>query len=183
MSRVGKNPISVPSGVSFSHDGGTVTVKGPKGELAQSVDPAFKFELEDGQLTVSRPSDAKPHRAKHGLYRALVSNMVEGVTEGYKQSLELIGIGYRAEVKGNVVEFSVGYSHPVFFVLPPEVKAESEYQKGQTPKLHLTCIDKQLLGQVVAKIRAIRPPEPYKGKGIRIVGEYVRRKAGKTSKK
>jgi large subunit ribosomal protein L6 len=183
MSLVGKAIITLPKGVEVTHKGDLVTVKGPKGSLHQTVDPDFGFNLDAGILSVTRPTDSKRHRAMHGLYRALTNNMVMGVSEGFKFTLELIGVGYRVDVKGQVLEFAMGYSHPIHFVLPPEVKAEAEYIKGQAPTLHISCIDKQLLGQVVAKIRAIRPPEPYKGKGIRFRGEQVRRKAGKSGGK
>jgi large subunit ribosomal protein L6 len=183
MSLVGKAPITLPSGVEIKHDKTVLTVNGPKGTLTQAVDPDFEFKLEGSTLSVIRPTDQKRHRALHGLYRALTNNMVHGVSQGYTLTLELIGVGYRVEVKGQNLEFALGYSHPIVFVLPPEVTATAEYVKGQPPTLHLSCIDKQLLGQIVAKIRKIRPPEPYKGKGIRFRGEAVRRKAGKSGGK
>lgn len=183
MSRIGKLPISLPKGVQVSVKDGNVVVKGAKGELHQAFDQMFKLENEDGTLTVVRPDDQKRNRALHGLYRSLIQNMITGVSEGYKLTLSLEGVGYRADVKGRIIELLMGYSHGVYFVLPPEIKAEYEAQKGASPKIHLTGIDKQLIGQVAAKIRAVRPPEPYKGKGIRLEGEYVRRKAGKSSGK
>ncbi len=187
MSRIGKLPITLPKGVSVTTAADSLVVKGPKGELRQSIHPGFEFGQEEGQLTIARPSDAKPHRALHGLYRALTANMIKGVSEGYRLNMELVGVGYRAEVKTisgvNIIDLSLGYSHAVYFVLPAEVKAETEAKKGETPKLILTGIDKQLLGQVAAKIRRLRAPEPYKGKGIRFVGEQIRRKAGKAAGK
>jgi large subunit ribosomal protein L6 len=182
MSRIGRLPVVVPKGVNLEVQSGKVVVKGPKGTLTQAVNPEFKFELENGTLTVFRPTDQKRHRAEHGLYRALIQNMVKGVSEGFQTTLQLVGIGYRAEVNGNIINLAMGYSHPIVFVLPPEVTAEAEYKKGEDPRLILRSNDKQLLGQVVAKVKEIRSPEPYKGKGIRIEGEYVRRKAGKTGK-
>lgn len=187
MSRIGKLPITLPKGVSVTTAADSLVVKGPKGELRQSIHPGFEFGQEEGQLTIVRPSDAKPHRALHGLYRALTANMIKGVSEGYRLNMELVGVGYRAEVKAisgvNIIDLSLGYSHAVYFVLPDEVKAETEAKKGETPKLILSGIDKQLLGQVAAKIRRLRAPEPYKGKGIRFVGEQIRRKAGKAAGK
>jgi large subunit ribosomal protein L6 len=187
MSRIGKAPIAIPKGVTVTKAVDSVVVKGPKGELRQPVHPGFEFSQEAGTLSIGRPSDAKPHRALHGLYRALTANMITGVTDGFKLNLELVGVGYKAEIKTisgvNVVDLALGYSHAIYFVLPPEVKAEAEIKKGETPKLILSGIDKQLVGQVAAKIRKLRAPEPYKGKGIRFVGEQIRRKAGKSAGK
>lgn len=184
MSRVGKAPIELPKGVDINiSKGNLVTVKGPKGELAQQIDPDIKLEVEDGQLLVTRPTDQKRHRSLHGLSRALVNNMVEGVTNGFVKELELVGVGYRAQNTGQLLELTIGYSHPIYFVLPNEVKVEARMEKGKNPVIRLECIDKQLLGQVAAKIRSFRKPEPYKGKGIRFLGEEIRRKAGKTAGK
>jgi len=181
MSRIGKAPISIPSGVDIKVDKSMVTVKGPKGELKQKLDPDVKVEIEDGTLTIVRPTEQKRHRAMHGLYRSLISNMVEGVTNGYKKTLELHGVGYRASNSGQLLELSLGYSHPIMFYVPDEVKVETESVKGQPPKIMLESHDKQLIGQVAANLRAFRKPEPYKGKGIRFAGEEIRRKAGKTA--
>lgn len=184
MSRVGKKPIIIPDKVNITVNAdNVVTIKGPKGELSQAVHPSIRVEMEGNQLLLQRPDDEKQTRAYHGLYRALLHNMVVGVTEGYKKEMELVGVGYRANVSGNVIELSLGYSHPIFFVLPPEVKATAIAEKGQNPKLILEGIDKQLLGHIAAKIRSFRKPEPYKGKGIRFVGEQIRRKAGKAAAK
>lgn len=184
MSRIGNAPISLPSGVSISvSDNNVVTVKGAKGELTQVIDRDISVSVEDGTLTVSRPTDQKRHRALHGLYRSLIHNMVVGVTEGYKKELELVGVGYRASNKGNLIEMSVGFSHPIYFMSPPEVKVTTETVKGQPPLIILESIDKQLIGQVAAKLRSYRKPEPYKGKGIKFKGEVLRRKAGKTAAK
>jgi len=180
MSRIGKLPISVPAGVTFEvSEDNTVTVKGKLGELQQKVDPAITFELEDGTITVDRASESKDHRAKHGLYRSLVANMLKGVSEGYKTVQELVGVGYKVDVKGQVLDFALGFSHHVYFVLPEEVKAEAVAERGKNPTLTMTSHDKQLLGQIAAKVRSLRKPEPYKGKGIRYHDEVVRRKAGK----
>ncbi len=184
MSRIGKAPIDVPNGVDFSVDAGNVvTVKGPKGTLTQQVDPDLTIELNDGIIQVSRPTDQKRHRSMHGLYRSLISNMVVGVSEGYVRELELVGVGYRAENQGQLLTLSLGYSHPVMFYVPDEVKVETISEKGKPPTVKLTSFDKQLIGQVAAKIRAFRKPEPYKGKGVRYKGEQIRRKAGKTAAK
>jgi len=184
MSRIGKAPISLPSGVEVSVSAGNVvTVKGPKGELSQQIDHDLKLKVEDGVAELERPTDQKRHKAMHGLYRSLVANMVTGVSEGYTRELELFGVGFRANNTGQLLELSLGYSHPVYFVLPDEVKVETAMEKGQPPLVKLTGIDKQLVGQVAAKIRAFRKPEPYKGKGIRYKGEEIRRKAGKTAAK
>ena len=184
MSRIGKAPISVPQGVDISvSKGNMVTVKGPKGELMQQIDPDLTVEVENGELTVNRPTDQKRHRSMHGLYRSLLNNMVEGVSTGFVKELELIGVGYRASNTGQLLELTVGYSHPIYFYIPDEVKVEAVMEKGKNPKVRLESIDKQLLGQVAAKIRSFRKPEPYKGKGIRFKGEDIRRKAGKTASK
>lgn len=181
MSRIGNAPIDLPAGVEFKVDGTMVTVKGPKGELMQYVDPAITFEVEDGTITTKRSTEQKRHKAMHGLYRSLVANMVTGVTEGYKIELELVGVGYRASNKGQLLELQVGYSHPIHMVLPKEIGLETLSEKGKNPIVTLTSSDKQLVGQMAAKIRSFRKPEPYKGKGIKFVGEELRRKAGKTA--
>ena len=182
MSRIGKEPISVPAGVEIKiSDKNLVTVKGPKGELMQQVDPDLTIEQEDGQVVVKRPTDQKRHRSVHGLYRSLISNMVTGVSEGYVKELELVGVGYRASNTGQLLELTVGYSHPIMFYIPDEVKLEAKMEKGKNPIIRLESHDKQLIGQIAAKIRAFRKPEPYKGKGIKFVGEELRRKAGKTA--
>lgn len=182
MSRIGKAPITVPAGVNIDiSKGNLVTVKGPKGELTQQVDPDLVIEIEDGTLTVKRPTESKRHRSMHGLYRSLISNMVTGVSEGYKITLEVIGVGYRVANTGQLLELTLGFSHPIYFVVPQEVKVEGKMEKGKNPMIILESHDKQLIGQVAAKIRAFRKPEPYKGKGIRFLGEEIRRKAGKTA--
>lgn len=182
MSRIGKAPITVPAGVSIDiSKGNLVTVKGPKGELTQQVDPDLALEIEDGTLTVKRPTESKRHRSMHGLYRSLISNMVTGVSDGYKITLEVIGVGYRVANTGQLLELTLGFSHPIYFVVPQEVKVEGKMEKGKNPMIILESHDKQLIGQVAAKIRAFRKPEPYKGKGIRFLGEEIRRKAGKTA--
>jgi large subunit ribosomal protein L6 len=184
MSRIGKKPIKLPQGVTVDVNGeNTVTVKGPKGTLTQAIDPDIKIEIEDGSIVVKRPTEQKRHKALHGLYRSLLSNLVLGVSEGYKRELELVGVGYKANVQGNVLELSLGYSHNIFFGLPNEIAVKAETPKGKNPLVTLEGIDKQLIGQIAAKIKALRPVEPYKGKGIRFVGEVVRRKAGKTAAK
>ena len=183
MSRIGKSPINIPSGVEVKIDGNLITVKGAKGTLTQVVDPSVTMKIEEGTLTFDRASEAPIHRSKHGLYRALVANMIEGVTEGYKKVLEVIGVGYRADAQGQILTLSVGYSHPIVFQIPEEVKVTTETAKGKSPVVTLESNDKQLVGQVAAKIRSFRKPEPYKGKGIRMQGEYVRRKAGKAAGK
>ncbi len=184
MSRIGKAPVIIPEGVTVTvADNNVVTVKGPKGELHQAVDKEITVNQEDGVLTVSRPSEQKKHKALHGLYRSLINNMVIGVTEGYKLQQELVGVGYRATNQGNTLDLVLGYSHHFIFQLPPEIKVTTTSEKGQTPKVILESIDKQLIGQVAAKIRSLRAPEPYKGKGIKFVGEVLRRKAGKSASK
>ncbi len=182
MSRIGKNPIALPQGVEITVDkGNTVTVKGPKGTLTERIDPDLKVKIEDGVLTLERPTEQKRHRAMHGLYRTLIDNMVKGVTEGIVKELELVGVGYRVSNKGNLLELSIGYSHPVMFYIPDEIKLFTEMKKGTPPYIRLEGIDKQLVGQVAAKIRSFRKPEPYKGKGIRYKGEVLRRKVGKVA--
>ncbi len=184
MSRVGKAPISIPSGVTLTvSKDNLVTVKGPKGELSQQVDSDMKVSQEDGQVLVERPSEQKRHKALHGLYRALINNMVVGVTEGYKSQQELVGVGFRASHQGNTLDLVLGFSHHIVFALPPEIKVSTTSEKGKNPIITLESIDKQLLGQVAAKIRSLRAPEPYKGKGIKFVGEQLRRKAGKSASK
>lgn len=184
MSRIGKAPVSLPAGVTFDvSKGNMVTVKGPKGQLTQQVDPSITIKVEDGTIEFSRQSDNPRHRSFHGLYRSLIFNMIEGVTKGWTKDLQVIGVGYRAANTGQLLELTVGYSHPIYFYIPDEVKLDTVSEKGKAPVIKLESIDKQLLGQVAAKIRAFRKPEPYKGKGIRYMGEEVRRKAGKTAAK
>ncbi len=184
MSRIGKAPINVPAGVTVTvSQDNVVTVKGPKGELTQAVDKDITVSQEEGVLSVTRPTDQKRHRALHGLYRSLINNMVVGVTEGYKIEQELVGVGYRASNQGQTLDLVLGYSHHYVFQLPQEIKVTTSSEKGQTPKIVLESIDKQLIGQVAAKIRSLRTPEPYKGKGIKFVGEVLRRKAGKSASK
>jgi large subunit ribosomal protein L6 len=182
MSRIGKLPINLPSGVSVTVQEDLVTVKGPKGELRQTINPEISVSVEGNVLTVSRPTDEKQHRALHGLYRSLINNMVVGVSQGFQQKLELVGVGYRAANTGQVLELTLGYSHPIHIMLPSEVKVEAQTDRKSNPIITLESIDKQLLGQVCAKIRSLRKPEPYKGKGVRFVGEVIRRKAGKSAK-
>lgn len=182
MSRIGKAPISVPAGVTIDiSKGNLVTIKGPKGELTQQVDPDLKLALDDGTLTLERPTEQKRHKSMHGLYRSLIANMVTGVSEGCVIEMELAGVGYRVANTGNLLELTVGYSHPIFFYIPDEVKLETKMEKGQPPYIRLESHDKQLIGQVAAKVRAFRKPEPYKGKGIKFKGEEIRRKVGKTA--
>lgn len=183
MSRIGKLPIVLPKGVEFKNDNGLVTIKGAKGELTQKVDTDITVAVEDGHIIVSRPTDQKRHKALHGLYRALIANMVKGVSEGYKTEQELVGVGYRAANKGQMLELSLGYSHNISFELPKEIKVTTTNEKGQNPKVILESADKQLIGLVAAKIRSLRKPEPYKGKGIKFSGEVLRRKAGKSASK
>ncbi|MCF0206276.1 MAG: 50S ribosomal protein L6 [Bacteroidales bacterium] len=183
MSRIGKLPIVVPAGVTVNISADNlVTVKGPLGELKQQVDPNIEVKLEDGHITFARPNDEKDNRAKHGLYRALVNNMVIGVSEGFKTEQEFVGVGYKAEAQGQLIEMSLGYSHAILFEVPKEIQVECKTEKRGNSTLTLKSIDKQLLGQVAAKIRSLRPPEPYKGKGIKFVNEELRRKAGKSAK-
>lgn len=181
MSRIGNAIITIPAGVTITEKEGTVTVKGPKGELSQTLSEGITLEQKDGELTLKRPSDAKQHKALHGLYRALIHNMVIGTSEGFKKQLELVGVGYRASNQGQKLELALGFSHGIVMELPQEVKVETQTEKGKNPIITLTSHDKQLLGMVTAKIRSFRKPEPYKGKGIRFVGEQIRRKAGKSA--
>ncbi len=182
MSRIGILPIDLPSGVTVTvSETNEVKVKGPKGEISQQVDPEIKVEIKENQVIVERPSDEKRHKALHGLYRSLVNNMVIGVSEGYTLKQELVGVGYRAEAKGQVLELSLGFSHDIHFQIPAEVKVEAVQERRQNPIITLTSVNKQLIGEVAAKIRSLRPPEPYKGKGIKFVGEQLRRKAGKSA--
>jgi large subunit ribosomal protein L6 len=182
MSRIGKLPVNLPKGVTVSvSDTNMVSVKGPLGELTQEVSKDLKVEVVGNEIHISRPSESKSHKSLHGLYRALLHNMVVGVSEGYKKELELVGVGYRAEAKGQNLEMSLGFSHEVILQLPNEVKVETKTERRANPIITLTCIDKQLIGHVAAKIRSLRPPEPYKGKGIKFVGEQLRRKAGKSA--
>src|SRR5574344_1056631 len=187
MSRIGKLPISIPSGVTVNFDvkANVVSVKGPKGELSQKIDSSIEFENKDNQITLSvdenSPVDSKQKHAFHGLYRSLINNMIVGVSEGYKKEMELVGVGYRVSNQGNVVEFSLGYTHPIFIQLPQEVKVETKSERNQNPVITLESCDKALLGLVCAKIRSFRMPEPYKGKGILFRGEVIRRKSGKTA--
>ncbi|MCQ2204220.1 MAG: 50S ribosomal protein L6 [Bacteroidales bacterium] len=182
MSRIGKMPVSIPSGVNVSVKDNVITVKGPKGELKQAVNPTISIEIKDNEINFTRPNDEKESRSMHGLYRALVHNMVVGVSEGYTQKLELVGVGYRATSSNQILELALGFSHTIQLQLPAEVKVEAVTDRKSNPIITLECADKQLLGQVCAKIRSFRAPEPYKGKGIRFVGEVVRRKAGKSAK-
>lgn len=177
MSRVGKKPITIPKGIQVTTAGQAVTVKGPKGQLQATVHPDITVEVKDEIVSVRRPSDQKTHRALHGLWRANIQNMVVGVTSGYSKKLELVGVGYRAEMKGQRLQLLLGFSHPILFVAPEGVKVEAPSQTNIT----ISGIDKQLVGQVAAKIRSFRPPEPYKGKGVKYEGEYIRRKAGKAA--
>ncbi|WKS95528.1 50S ribosomal protein L6 [Riemerella columbina] len=181
MSRIGKAIITIPSGVTISEKDGVVTVKGPKGELSQELTGGITIEQNGGELTVNRPSDSKQHRALHGLYRALINNMVVGTSEGFTKKLELVGVGYRASNQGQRLELALGFSHGIVLELPKEVQVETLTEKGKNPIITLSSYDKQLLGMVAAKIRSFRKPEPYKGKGVRFVGEQIRRKAGKSA--
>ena len=185
MSRIGRLPVTLPKGVTCTFNEGDrkVTVKGPKGELKQLIAPDFKISVSAEKIEVQRPSDQKDHKAKHGLYRSLIAGMVEGVSKGYRKQMELIGVGYKATAQGNVLELSIGYSHNIFLAVPSELKLQASQEKGQNPMIVLEGIDKQLIGQVAAKIKSLRKVEPYKGKGIRYFGEYVRRKAGKAAAK
>ena len=182
MSRIGKATISIPDGVEIKvGDDNLVTVKGPKGELSRPIDSDLQLKIEEGNLEIERPSDQKKHRSMHGLYRSLLNNMVIGVSEGYKKELELVGVGYRASNTGNLLEIGVGYSHPIMFYIPDELQLETTTEKGKAPLITLSGIDKELVGEVAAKIRGFRPPEPYKGKGIKYKEEILRRKAGKVA--
>ncbi|MBD5245531.1 MAG: 50S ribosomal protein L6 [Barnesiella sp.] len=181
MSRIGKAPIEIPAGVTVKIDGNKVTVKGPKGELTQEIHSDINVKVEDNHIIVTRPTDDREHRAQHGLYRALIHNMVVGVSTGYRKEMELVGVGYRATSQGQVLELALGFSHAIFIKLPPEVKVEAKTERNKNPLIILESDDKQLLGQVCAKIRSLRKPEPYKGKGIKFVGEIIRRKSGKSA--
>jgi large subunit ribosomal protein L6 len=185
MSRIGKLPISIPAGVTVDYKDGVVSVKGPKGELSQKVDSSIIVKIEDGHITFEvdekNPVNYKQKQAFHGLYRALVNNMVVGVSEGYKKELELVGVGYRVSNQGNLIEFSLGYTHPIFIQLPQEVKVETKSERNQNPQIILESCNKELLGLICAKIRSFRMPEPYKGKGILFKGEVIRRKSGKSA--
>jgi large subunit ribosomal protein L6 len=181
MSRIGKAPIEIPAGVTVNVNNNVVTVKGPKGEPSQAVNPEFEIKVEEGHIQINRPSDDREHRAQHGLYRALVHNMVVGVSTGYRKEMELVVVGYRAASTGQVLELALGYSHAIYIKLPNEVKVEAKTERNKNPLIILESDDKQLLGQVCAKIRSLRKPEPYKGKGIKFVGEVIRRKSGKTA--
>jgi large subunit ribosomal protein L6 len=184
MSRIGKQPVTLPSGVTVAvGKDNIITVKGPKGELKQAIDRDITVAVKDGAVEITRPTDQIRHRALHGLYRSLVSNMVKGVTEGYKKNLELVGVGFKATNQGNVLDLALGFSHNIIFDVPKELKLATLTEKGQNPKISLEGIDKQLVGQVAAKIRGLRKPEPYKGKGVRYSGEVVRKKAGKAAGK
>lgn len=181
MSRIGKAPIMIPAGVTVQVNGNVVSVKGPKGELSQEINPDITVKIEDGKIEVCRPDDEREHRAMHGLYRALIANMVQGVSAGYKKEMELVGVGYRAAATGQVLELSLGFSHAIYIKLPKEVKVEAKSERNKNPLIILESADKQLLGQVCAKIRSLRKPEPYKGKGVKFVGEIIRRKSGKSA--
>jgi large subunit ribosomal protein L6 len=184
MSRIGKKPVVIPAGVTVTvGKDNVVAVKGPKGELKETIDRDITIEVKDGEVLIGRPTDQIRHRAMHGLYRALIANQVKGVTEGFKAQLELVGVGFKAVNTGNTLDLALGYSHNIVFEIPSELKVATLTEKGQNPKILLECIDKQLLGQVAAKIRGLRKPEPYKGKGVRFVGEVVRKKAGKSAGK
>jgi large subunit ribosomal protein L6 len=182
MSRIGKLPVNLPKGVSVDiSDANVVSVKGPLGELRQSISKDLKVEVVDNTIILKRPTDSKNHKSMHGLYRAILSNMVTGVSQGFKKELELVGIGYRAEAKGQNLEMSLGYSHEIIMQLPTEIKVETRTERRSNPIITLTSIDKQLIGHIAAKIRSLRPPEPYNGKGIKFVGEQLRKKAGKSA--
>lgn len=184
MSRIGKQPVVIPAGVTVTvSSDNVVAVKGPKGELKETVDRDITVFVADGQVNLTRPTDQIRHRAMHGLYRSLVSNMVKGVTEGYKKELELVGVGFKAANTGNLLDLALGYSHNIVIEIPKELKVATVTEKGQNPKIMLEGIDKQLIGQVAAKLRSLRKPEPYKGKGVKYAGEILRRKAGKAAGK
>ena len=184
MSRIGKQPVTFPAGVTITVSAdNVVTVKGPKGELKETINRDISVEVKDGQAVLTRPTDQIRHRAMHGLYRSLVSNMVKGVTEGFKKDLELVGVGFKAANTGNVLDLALGYSHNIIFEIPNELKVTTLTEKGQNPKIFLEGVDKQLIGQVAAKLRGLRKPEPYKGKGVKYIGEQLRRKAGKAAGK
>ncbi len=182
MSRIGRKPVTIAKGVTASvTPANEIVLKGPKGELKQAIDRDIKINIEEGKIIIERPTDQIRHRALHGLYRALISNMMKGVTEGFKRELELVGVGYRATVQGQQIDLSLGFSHNIIMEVPKEVKAQAIAEKGQNPRIILESNDKQLLGQVAAKLRSLRKPEPYKGKGVRFAEEYIRRKAGKAA--
>ncbi|HEB62176.1 MAG TPA: 50S ribosomal protein L6 [Bacteroidetes bacterium] len=182
MSRIGKSPINLPQGVTLEvSKGNLVTVKGPKGTLTQQVDPDISVKVEDGVVTLERPTESIRHRSFHGLYRSLLNNMVEGVTNGFVKELELVGVGFRASNTGNLLEMQLGFSHPIYFYIPDDLQLETITEKGKNPLIKISGIDKQLVGQVAAKIKSFRKPEPYKGKGVRYKGEEIRRKVGKTA--
>lgn len=185
MSRIGKLPISIPAGLTISQKDGVVTVKGPKGELSQKVDSSIKVKIDNAEIVLEIDEksavNVKQKQAFHGLYRSLINNMIVGVSEGYSKIMELVGVGYRVSNQGNLVEFSLGYTHPIFIQLPTEIKVETKSERNQNPMITLESCDKQLLGQVCAKIRSFRMPEPYKGKGILFKGEVIRRKSGKSA--
>ncbi|HJY23029.1 MAG TPA: 50S ribosomal protein L6 [Hanamia sp.] len=184
MSRIGKNPVTITKGVNVVVGADNIiTVKGPKGELKQAIDRDIKVEVKDDHVILVRPTDQIRHKAMHGLYRSLVHNMVQGVTEGYTKTLELVGVGYKASHQGNILDLSLGYSHNILVEIPKELTVTTAQEKGKNPKITLTSVDKQLLGQVAAKIRSLRKPEPYKGKGVKFEGEILRRKAGKSAGK
>lgn len=184
MSRIGIKPIQIPEGVELNiGKNNHVTVKGPKGEMSLDVHPDLVLKQEDGEVSVERPTEQKRHKEAHGLYRSLLNNLVDGVHTGYKRTLDLIGVGYKAEVKGDVLQINIGYSHDIYFKMPPEIKATAEMVKGQPPRVTLESSDKQLVGEVATKLRSLRPPEPYKGKGVRYTDEYVRKKLGKAAAK
>ncbi|MEP6584940.1 MAG: 50S ribosomal protein L6 [Ginsengibacter sp.] len=184
MSRIGKNPVTITNGVNVSlGNDNVITVKGPKGELKQAIDRDIKVEIKDDKIEFARPTDQIRHRAMHGLYRSLVNNMVQGVTVGYSKQLELVGVGYKAANQGNLLDLSLGFSHNIIIEIPKELKVSTAQEKGKNPVITLESIDKQLLGAVAAKIRSLRKPEPYKGKGVKFVGEVLRRKAGKSAGK
>ncbi len=183
MSRIGKKPVSIPKGVTITVKDSVVTVKGPKGELSQEIDRDITIEITETELIVSRPTEQIRHRAMHGLYRSLIANLVKGVTEGYKKELELVGVGFKAANQGNILDLALGYSHNIIFEVPKELKVATTTEKGQNPKIFLEGSDKQLIGAVAAKLRSLRKPEPYKGKGVKYSDEVVRRKAGKAAGK
>ncbi len=184
MSRIGKSPVTIPAGVDVKvDDKNVVTVKGPKGELTQKVDSEFTINIDNGELTIARPTEQKRHKALHGLFRSLINNMVIGVNEGYETKQELVGVGYKVSHQGQIITFSLGYSHEIHFQVPNEVKIATETVKGKNPTLTLQSADKQLIGHIAAKVRSLRKPEPYKGKGVKFAGEQLRRKAGKSAAK
>jgi large subunit ribosomal protein L6 len=183
MSRIGKAPVTIPSGVEVTFTGDVVKVKGKKGELHQDIDPAISISIEDNVITFTRSTDSPDHRSKHGLYRSIVQNMIVGVSEGFKKQLEIVGVGYRATANGQQLELALGYSHAIIFEMPTQITVSAITEKGKAPVVTLESFDKQMLGQVAAKIRSFRKPEPYKGKGIKFVGEEIRRKAGKSAGK